>query len=200
MTKGEDTRHAILKEAISLASEVGLAGVTIGALAERVKMSKSGLFAHFSSKENLDVAILDEATRRFVDLVFAPALREKRGEPRVRALFERWLLWVDQDFQPGGCIFIAAAAELDDKPGPARDRLVASQKDWLSALSTAAKIAVEEGHFRSDLDTAQLAFEVYAIGQGYHVLRRLFREKGAERRARAAFDRLLRDARRHPKA
>ena len=195
MTKGEDTRQAILGEALSLASEVGLGGVSIGALAERVRMSKSGLFAHFSSRENLEVAILDEAARRFVDLVVVPALREKRGEPRVRALFERWLLWARQDFLPGGCIFAAAAVELDDRPGPARDRLVATQKDWLATLAGAARIAVEEGHFRPDLDPAQLAFEVYTLAYGYHSLSRLLRDGSAEGRARAAFERLLRDAR-----
>lgn len=179
-----------------MASELGLAGASIGALAERVKMSKSGLFAHFSSKDNLDVAILDEAIRRFVDLVVAPALREKRGEPRVRALFERWLAWADQDFMPGGCIFVQAGVELDDRPGPARDKLVASQKDWLSTLAGAARIAVEEGHFRQDLDPAQLAFEVYALAYGYHALHRLLRDKSSEKRARAAFERLVRDARR----
>lgn len=195
MTKGEDTRRAILAEALALASEVGLSGVSIGALADRVKMSKSGLFAHFSSKDNLDVAILDEAARRFVDLVVVPALREKRGEPRVRALFDRWLAWDGQDFMPGGCIFVTAAVELDDRPGPARDRLVATQKDWLGTLAGAARIAVEEGHFRADLDPAQLAFEIYAIAFGFHSLSRLLRDSAAERRARAAFERLLRDAR-----
>lgn len=194
VAKGEDTRQAILTEALSLASEVGLAGVTIGTLAERVKMSKSGLFAHFSSKENLDVAILEEAVRRFVELVVAPALREKRGEPRVRALFDRWLAWAEQDFMPGGCIFMAAAVELDDRPGPARDKLVASQKDWMGTLAHAARIAVEEGHFRADLDPAQFAFEVYAMAHGYHTLRRLLRDKASERRARAGFERLLGDA------
>lgn len=196
MTKGDDTRQAILGEAIALASEVGLAGVTIGVLAERVKMSKSGLFAHFSSKDNLDVAILDEASRRFVDLVVVPALRQKRGEPRVRALFENWQGWAKQDAMPGGCVFVAAAAELDDRPGPARDKLVASQKDWLSTLAGAARIAVDEGDFRSDLDTAQFAAEMYALAFGFHTLERLLRDRTSDRRARAAFDRLVRDARR----
>lgn len=195
MAKGEDTRQAILSEALSLASELGLAGVSIGALADRVKMSKSGLFAHFSSKENLDVAILEETGRRFVDLVVVPALREKRGEPRVRAMFDRWLAWEDADFMPGGCIFVAAMVELDDKPGPARDKLVASQKDWLGTLAGAVRIAMEEGHFRADLDPPQVAFEMYSIALGYHMLHRLLRDKTSERRARAAAERLIRDCR-----
>jgi len=195
VSKGEQTRGAIVGSALALASEVGLEGVSIGVLADRMKMSKSGLFAHFSSKENLQVAVLDEAIRRFVEIVISPALREKRGEPRVRALFDRWLTWMDQDFMPGGCIFMAASVELDDKPGPARDRLVQSQKDWLDTLAGAARIAVEEGHFRSDLDVSQLAFELYSTVQGYHVLRRLVRDPRALARTRAAFDRLLLNAR-----
>ena len=193
--RAEATRHTIVQSALALASEIGLDGLSIGALAGRVRMSKSGLFAHFSSKENLQIAVLDEAVARFVDLVVAPALREPRGEPRVRALFERWLSWAEQDFMPGGCIFMAAAVELDDRPGPARDRLVASQRDWLETLAGAARIATSEGHFRRDLDAAQFAFELYSIAGGYHTLHRLMRDPESKARARAAFERLLDDAR-----
>jgi AcrR family transcriptional regulator len=195
VSKGEATRSAILTHALGLASEVGLDGLSIGALAERAGMSKSGLFAHFGSKEELQVAVLDEAVRRFVEVVISPALKERRGEPRVRALFERWLSWARQDFMPGGCIFLAAAIDLDDRPGPARDRLVASQRDWHDALATAARIAIEEKHFRPNLDVDQFAFELYAIAQGYHQLTRLMQDPKANERARAAFERLLRDAR-----
>src|SRR5687768_8025264 len=135
MSKGEETRREILGSALSLASEVGLEGLSIGLLAGRVGMSKSGLFAHFESKERLQVAVLEEATRRFVDLVVAPALRAPRGKPRVVALLERWLSWSQQDFMPGGCIFLSASGELDDRPGPARDALVASQRDWQDTLA-----------------------------------------------------------------
>ena len=195
VTKGEDTRSAVLGSALSLATQVGLDGLTIGKLAEHVGMSKSGLFAHFSSKENLQIAILDEATARFVALVVAPALRKPRGEPRVRALLDNWVTWSKQDFMPGGCIFVVAGVELDDRPGPARDRFVASQKDWLATLAHAAKIAVEEKHFRKDLDTEQVAHELYSIAYGYHFLRRIGDPARAERRARAAIDRILTDAR-----
>src|SRR5690348_6360773 len=142
-TKGEDTRSNVLGTALSLATQVGLEGVTIGKLADRVGMSKSGLFAHFSSKENLQVAILEEAEAKFVALVVAPALKRPRGEPRVRALLERWLTWSKADFLPGGCIFVAASVELDDRPGPARDRLVAAQRDWFGTLAQAARIAID---------------------------------------------------------
>lgn len=200
MGKGEKTRATILEMALADASERGLEGLSIGGLAERAHMSKSGLFAHFGSKDELQLAVLAEAVERFVELVIAPALKEPRGEPRFRALFERWLLWARQDFQPGGCIFLAAAVELDDRPGPARDRLVASQRDWLDVLANAARIAVEEGHFRRDLDVAQLAFEMYAMAQGFHQLERLMRDPRAEARARTAFERLVCDARAKPRA
>lgn len=195
MSKGEDTRSSVLGAALSLATQVGLEGVTIGKLADHVGMSKSGLFAHFASKENLQVAILEEAIERFIAFVVAPALKKPRGEPRVRALFDRWLDWSKAEFLPGGCIFIVAGVELDDKPGPARDCFVSSQRDWLATLAQAARIAVEEKHFRKDLDCEQLAYEVHAIAYGYHFARRIVDPAEAERRARTAFDRLLADAR-----
>jgi AcrR family transcriptional regulator len=156
-------------------------------------MSKSGLFAHFSSKEGLQVAILEEAIARFVAHVVAPALKAKRGEPRVLALFERWIAWEKE--LPGGCIFVVASVELDDKPGPARDVLVSAQKDLIDTFATAARIAVEEGHFRKDLDVRQLAHEVYCLTYGHHFVARLVRDPKASQRTRAAFERLLHDAR-----
>jgi AcrR family transcriptional regulator len=195
MSKGEDTRSVVLGAALSFASEVGLEGVSIAKLAQRVGLSKSGLFAHFSSKENLQVQLLTEAASRFVDLVVAPGLREKRGEPRVRALFDHWLRWAKADFMPGGCIFVAAAVELDDRPGPARDLLVSSQKDWLETLAGAARIAITEGHFRRDLDVHQFAHEEYSLAFGHHFISRLIQEPKAEARTRAAFERLIRNAR-----
>ncbi len=195
MTKGEETRSTVLGQAITLASTLGLEGVTIGKLAEHVGMSKSGLFAHFSSKENLQLAMLEEAIDRFVGMVVTPALKMPRGEPRVRALLDRWLDWSKAEFLPGGCIFIMAGVELDDRPGPARDALIASQKDWVSTLAHAARIAVDERHFRKDLDCEQFAHETYSIAYGYHFLRRVVDPAEAERRARTSFDRLLADAR-----
>lgn len=199
MRKGETTRGHILTKALALASEVGLSGISIGALAERVSMSKSGLFAHFASKEKLQLAILEDAISRFLALVVIPALKEPRGEPRVTALFERWLDWGDQDFMPGGCIFVAAAVELDDQEGPARERLVSSQKDWLETLCEAARIAVREKHFRGDLDCEQFAFDTYGIAHAYYISKRLLRDPKSRRRARASFERLLMEARSAPK-
>ncbi len=185
----------MLGQAISLASTLGLEGVTIGKLAEHVGMSKSGLFAHFSSKENLQVAMLEEAISRFVAMVVTPALKHPRGEPRVRALLDRWLDWSKATFLPGGCIFVMAMVELDDRPGPARDRLISSQKDWVGTLAHAARIAIDEKHFRRDLDCEQFAHETVSIAYGYHFLRRIVDPADAEKRARTSFERLLADAR-----
>ncbi len=195
VTKGDETRSAVLGSAITLASTLGLEGLTIGKLAEHVGMSKSGLFAHFSSKENLQVAVIEEAIARFVAIVVTPALKKPRGEPRVRALFDHWLEWSKADFLPGGCIFVMASVELDDRPGPARDRLIASQKDWTGTIAHAARVAVDEKHFRKDLDCDQLAHEIFSIAYGYHFLRRVGDPAIAEKRARTAFERLMNDAR-----
>lgn len=192
MAKGEETRHAILARAFELAKTVGLSGLSIGRLAEDTGLSKSGLFAHFGSKEALEVAVIGEAARHFVELVVAPALRHPRGEPRVRVLFERWIDWGQR---PGGCFFVGALAELDDRAGPPRDALMQSCKDWIDTLATAARIAVAEGHFRADLDPEQFAFEVYSIMLGFHAYQKALRESVSLDRARRSFERLLVSAR-----
>lgn len=194
-TKGASTRDAVLGHALALASEVGLEGVTIGTLAERANMSKSGLFAHFDSKEALQIAVLDEATTRFVAQVVVPALKQKRGEPRLRALVENWLRWSRAEFMPGGCVFVASIADLDDREGPVRDRLVECQRDWLDTLTTSVRLAIEEGHFRADLDPAQLAYEFLTVAYGSHLVGRLLRDRNGEKRVRASMDRLFASAR-----
>jgi AcrR family transcriptional regulator len=196
MSKGEETRSNVLGHALALASELGLEGVTIGLLAERAGLSKSGLFAHFKSKEALGVAILEEASERFVASVIAPALKKPRGEPRVRALFDGWLGWSEADFMPGGCVFVQAMVELDDRPGIVRDRLVATQRDWLDVLATAIRIAKDEKHFRSDVEPSQVAHELAALAYGHHLIARTLRDPAATERTRRSFDRILRDARR----
>lgn len=195
MSKGEETRTAILDQALAETSRLGLEGLSIGSLARECGMSKSGLFAHFGSKEDLQLQVLGTAVERFAEAVVRPALGRARGEPRVRALFENWLAWAEASFLPGGCVFISAANELDDRPGPLRDLLVASQEQWLAVIARAARIAQEEGHFRADLDADQLAYEMYAIALAYHHFRRLLRDPGARERARQAFEDLLRGAR-----
>ena len=200
MGKGEVTRQAILDRGVVLATRVGLGGLTIGRLADDLGLSKSGLFAHFRSKEALQVQVLEAASARFVDCVIKPAMAERRGEPRLRALFQRWLAWSTSSAMPGGCLFVAAAIELDDQPGAPRDRLVALQKDWLEVLAGAVRIAVSEGHFRKDVDPEQFAHDLYAVALGYHHSSRLLRDPDAPKRAARAFESLVSAARATPAA
>ncbi len=192
----ESTRQTILAHALGVAARVGLGGLTIGSLAEATGLSKSGLFAHFGSKDALQVAVLDAAGDHFIETIVRPALKAPRGEPRVTALIDRWLAWATE--QTGGCLLTAASFELDDQPGPARDTLVKLQRDWLDTLAQAARIAMREGHFRADLDPDQLAFELHGLMLATHEMARLFRDVSATSRARAGFARLLADARRRP--
>lgn len=198
MRKGQLTRQAILQRAVQLASKVGLAGLTIGTLADDLELSKSGLFAHFQSKEALQLKTLEFAAASFVDLVVRPALAEPRGVPRVRAVFESWLDWPRRDPLQGGCFFVAAASELDDRPGALRDRLVAMQKDWLELITNTVRTAILEGHLHPALDPEQFAHDLYGIMLAYHHASRLLADPEAERRARRAFDRLLLSARSAP--
>jgi AcrR family transcriptional regulator len=191
MSKGETTKEAILDVALARASKVGLGALSIGELAKEVGLSKSGLFAHFSSKEELQMEVVRKATAMFVEVVISPALKKPRGEPRVRALFENWFSWSRASELPGGCFFIAAASELDDRPGPLRDLLLASQKDWLGVLAQAARVAVEEGHFKRDLDAEQFAWQLDSFVLGYHHSARLLRSADAQARADAAFESLI---------
>ena len=193
--KGEQTRERIVERAVQQASLDGLDGLTIGALATELGLSKSGLIAHFGSKEGLQRAVLESAVDRFSHAVIVPALESPRGEPRLRVMFERWLAWIDAPEQAGGCVLMAASPELDDRPGPLRDFLVQTQQQLVNTLARAAAIAVEAGHFRPDLDTVQFAFEMQALAQGYSHWRRLLQEPRAEGRAREAFERILLSAR-----
>jgi AcrR family transcriptional regulator len=195
MRKGEATRERILESALELATTDGLTGLSIGRLADRTRMSKSGLFAHFGSKEGLQVDVLELAAERFRETVIMPAFRAPRGEPRLRALFEHWLDWLDSDVMPGGCLFVAAAAELDDQPGAAREALAEAQRQWLDALARATRIAIEEKHFRADVDPALFAFQMHSLVLGYHHSRRLLRDPQAARRVRDAFEALVLAAR-----
>jgi AcrR family transcriptional regulator len=195
MGRGADTRQVILERAAQVASLVGLEGLTIGGLAEGLELSKSGLFAHFQSKEALQVETLRYTAQLFVDSVIRPALKARRGEPRVRALFERWLEWARADTLEGGCLFVAASTELDDREGPARQELVRQQKDWLAFLGTVTGGAVTEGHFGRKLDPEQFAQDVYGVMLACHHSRRLLRDPRAEVRARRAFEVLVRAAR-----
>jgi AcrR family transcriptional regulator len=188
--KGQATRAAILDSALALASQMGLEGLSIGALAEVAGMSKSGVFAHFGSREELQIAVIREYHRRFEDEVFFPALRESRGVPRLRALFERWVRRVSVEVD-SGCIYISGAVEFDDRPGPVRDALVAMVRAWQDALERAIRLAIDEGQLRADTDAQQLLFEIHGLILALHHDARLMRTPGALQRAQRAFDRLV---------
>jgi AcrR family transcriptional regulator len=191
MRKGALTRERIVEQALELAGRDGLGGVSLGQLADRVGMSKSGLFAHFKSKDELHLEIIRAASESFRREVFDPALRSARGEPRLRAIIERWIAWDDDPGRPGGCPISQLAAELDDQPGPAREALVETQQNWMNALSHAVRLAVDEGHLRGDTDPELFAFQVNGIFLSFHQSRRLLRDPRAKARVRAAFKQLL---------
>jgi AcrR family transcriptional regulator len=196
--RGQATRDTILEHAINLARRVGLEGLTIGRLATDLDLSKSGLFAHFRSKDALQVQVLDAAAERFIAAVIQPALQTPSGEPRLRELFQRWLDWEGGQEKPGGCIFVQAAAELDDREGPARDRLVELQKRWLDAIATIVRGAIREGHFKATLDADQFAHDLHGIMLGYHHAARLLRDRAGDARTRTAFENLISAARKSP--
>ena len=190
LMKGQQTRATILEAALGLASHMGLEGLSIGALAEVTKMSKSGVFAHFGSREELQICVVREYHAKFEEEVFFPAMREPRGLPRLRALFDRWVRRVSVEID-SGCIYISGAVEFDDRPGPVRDALVAMVQTWQHALERAIHIAVAEGHLRADTEPAQMLFEVHGLILALHHDARFLRNPGAVERARAAFQRVL---------
>jgi AcrR family transcriptional regulator len=188
--KGQQTRAAILDAALSLASQMGLEGLSIGALAELMQMSKSGVFAHFGSREELQISVIREYHTRFEEEVFFPAIREPRGLPRLKALFERWVRRVSVELD-SGCIYISGAVEFDDRPGPVRDALVSMVQTWHAALSRSIESAVAEGHLRPDSEPAQLLFELHGLILALHHDARFLRSPGTLDRARAGFERIL---------
>jgi AcrR family transcriptional regulator len=187
--KGQQTRAVILDAALGLASQRGLEGLSIGALAEVTGMSKSGVFAHFGSREELQISVIREYHARFEDEVFAPAIREARGLPRLRALFERWLRRVSVEVD-SGCIYISGAVEFDDRPGPVR---CAGQHGalWHEALQRAIGLGIEDGQLEPATDVQQMLFEMHGLILALHHDARLMRIPGATERARCAFERLI---------
>jgi AcrR family transcriptional regulator len=188
--KGRQTRAAIVDAALALASHIGIEGLSIGALAEATGMSKSGVFAHFGSREELQISVVREYHARFEEEVFRPAMAGARGLPRLHALFDRWLKRVSVEID-SGCIYISGAVEFDDRPGPVRDALVTMVQTWRRALERAIRAAVGEGHLRADTDVGQLLFEVHGLILAVHHDARFLRHAGAEARARVGFERLL---------
>ena len=190
LQKGQATRAAILDAALGLASHMGLEGLSIGALAEVTGMSKSGVFAHFGSREELQISVVREYHAKFEEEVFYPALAEPRGLPRLRGLFERWVKRVSVEID-SGCIYISGAVEFDDRPGPVRDALASMVRAWQQALERAIQQAVVEGHLRADTDPAQMLFEIHGLILALHHDARFLRNPGVVDRARAGFERVV---------
>ena len=183
---GERTRQAILEAAVDLASEEGLEGLTIGRLAAELSMSKSGLFAHFGSKEELQLATVEAARDVFVREVVRPAFEAPKGLARLWRLCDLWLEYVRSEVFRGGCFFAAAAAEFDGRPGPVRDRVAAIMKEWLAVLGRSVTEAQGEGQLDDDADPAQLAFELNALEMGANWAYQLHGDRQAFARARTA--------------
>jgi AcrR family transcriptional regulator len=189
MTKGEDTKLNVLEAGLDMASQLGLECVTIGNLAKATNLSKSGLFAHFQSKENLQIEILNHAARLFSEGVIVPALKIKAGIPRIRALVDNWIQWSSE--LTGGCIFVSASTDFSDRPGKVRDLLLRQQKQWIDCLRRIAQSAVQTGDFRQDIDDDQFAFDLYSLLLGFHLYYKLLDDAETRTHQETALLRLL---------
>ena len=190
MRKGEMTRAAILDVALDIASRDGLEGLTIGLLADRMNMSKSGVFAHFGSREDLQLEVIKLYHHQFEQEVFYPSIREPRGMPRLKSMFIRWIKQVSVEIT-SGCIYISGAVEYDDRPGPIREQLVAMVKAWQDALLRCVQQAIDTGDLKAGTDAQQMVFEMYGLILALHHDARFLRMPGSVERARAGFDRLI---------
>lgn len=188
--KGQQTKLAIIDAALGLASQIGLEGLSIGVLAEVTGMSKSGVFAHFGSREELQISVIREYFSRFEQEIFYPALHEPRGLSRLKALFSNWMKRVTVEIQ-SGCIFISGAVDFDDRPGPVRDALASSVKTWLSAVQRAVVQAKEEGQLAAEADERQIGFEIHGLILAVHYEARFLKTPGSIERANKAFEQIL---------
>jgi AcrR family transcriptional regulator len=189
MAKGEDTKLIVLEAGLDMASQLGLECVTIGNLAKTTNMSKSGVFAHFQSKENLQIEILHYAARLFSEGVIIPALKIKAGTPRIRSLVDNWIQWASE--LTGGCIFVSASADFSDRPRKVKDVLLHQQKEWINCLKRIAQSAVQVGDFRRDIDDDQFAFDLYSLLLGFHLYYNLLDDAEIRKRQETALVRLL---------
>jgi AcrR family transcriptional regulator len=194
MSKGSDTRDRLLDGGIKIGSAVGMRHVTLGNLADKVGLSKSGLFAHFGSKDELQIELFLHAQGLAKRFVVEPIFREPEGLARLRALIDNWFGWAPRADLPGGCPFAAAAFEFDDVEGPVRDHVVASHLEWVGLLEAFTRDAVRTGELRADVDVEQFVWELHGIYLTHHVSHRLMNDSSADERRRTAVDRLLRDA------
>lgn len=189
--KGDRTRQSILDRAVDIASVEGLEGLTIGRLAGDIGMSKSGLFAHFGSKEELQMATVAAAGERFVNEAFRPALQAGRGYPRLLAICQSWISYVRRNVFPGGCFFAAASFEFDGRPGPVRDMIANMMDEWIGAIEKAVRAARDEGHISRDADPKQIAFEINALFFGANFAYQLRGDKKSLDRASRAIEHRL---------
>ena len=190
MQKGQQTKQVIVEAALGLSTQIGLEGLSIGVLAEVTQMSKSGVFAHFGSREELQISVIREYFTRFEQEVFYPALQAKPGLPRVQALFANWMKRVAVELQ-SGCIFISGAVEFDDREGPVRDALAHSVQTWLRALNRAVVQAKDCGHLHADTDEQQMAFEIHGLILALHYEARFLKNPGSIERANQGFANIL---------
>jgi len=188
--KGQQTKLAIIDAALGLASQIGLEGLSIGVLAEVTGMSKSGVFAHFGSREELQISVIREYFSRFEQEIFYPALQAPRGLPRLKALFANWMKRVTVEIQ-SGCIFISGAVDFDDRPGPVRDALASSVKTWLAAVHRAVVQTKEEEQLVADADESQIGFEIHGLILAVHYEARFLKTPGSIARANKAFEQIL---------
>ncbi len=188
-TKGVATREMILEHAYAIACRKGLEGLSIGDLAQAVGMSKSGVFAHFGSREDLQLAVLDAGGERFGERVLIPALRAQRGLARLRVIITGWFDWVHENRQ--GCLIIGAVGEYDSQPGALRDRVVKLISRWRTETARAVTLAIDAGELRADTDAGQLAFEIFGIALVLHQDLRLFDPKQARKQAERAIEGLI---------
>lgn len=198
MRKGELTRAAILDVALELASRQGLEGLTIGLLADKMNMSKSGVFAHFGSREDLQLEVLKLYHHRFEQEVFTPSMKEPRGILRLKSMFARWVKRVSVEIA-SGCIYISGAVEYDDRPGPIREELVAMVRAWQGALLRSVQQSIETGDLKADTDAEQVVYEMYGLILALHHDARFLRMPGSVERARLGFSRLI-DTYQHPRS
>lgn len=190
MHKGQQTKAAIVDAALGLATQIGLEGLSIGALAEVMQMSKSGVFAHFGSREELQISVIREYHHRFELEVFEPALQQPRGLPRLRSLFQNWMQRTSAEID-SGCLYISGAAEFDDRPGPVRDALASSVKTWLAAVHRAVVQARDEHHLGNDTDPTQMCFEIHGLILALHYEARFLKSTKSLQRAKQGFEQLL---------
>lgn len=193
MKKGEQTKQMILEIGLDMASQFGLESVSIGSLAKATGMSKSGVFAHFESKENLQVEILKYAAELFSAGVIVPALKTEAGIPRIKALVNNWVAWTEK--MTGGCIFVSTSTEFSDRPGKVRKTLLAQQEDWLDCLRRIAESAIKVGDLRKNIDCDQFAFDLYSLLLGFYLYHQLLHNSDTKKRQEAALKRLLADYR-----